>query len=460
MVVVDKFTDYRTCLFFSIAHSILERPILIERATSLIRRYRHINWTLTDQGIVSGTNFLTFVLLARYLGLEEFGWFVLVRAQVMLVRSLQAALIVSPMFSIGPKYPPEVGQRYYTVLFTQQIVLATLCSLLFILGIRVAELYSVDLAELNLVWPLAAMVFSDQIQDFTRRCFFARTRYLGAFVTDSVNCFGRLLGLVIVFRLSESASVSHALWVIVAASILSAIIGLFNHGRFQWDVTLFKEIGVRHWKFSKWLASSSVLNAAAKSIPLLIVSPILGMATIGAIRATYNVFGLVTLLTQSLQNLVPVQAAKRLDRGGKKALTRYLWRVTFYGGGATAIIAGIASAAPEFWLTLMYGEKFNEYSFLVYWYAVISIVAFLKLPLTAGLKALEDTRAIFISLVCVSVFALSSAYLLASWFGVHGTMFGRLCGTIIPLFVLSTIIARHVDVKETLMPKWRYIFRQ
>ena len=76
---------------------------MLELATRLLTRYSQINWALTDQAMVSGVNFLTGIVLARYLGIEEFGRFTLAWMAVLLVNSLQSGLIVQPMMSIGPK---------------------------------------------------------------------------------------------------------------------------------------------------------------------------------------------------------------------------------------------------------------------------------------------------------------------------------------------------------------------
>ena len=50
---------------------------MIELAARLLARYSHVNWALADQTMVSGVNFLTGILLARHLGIEEFGRFTL-----------------------------------------------------------------------------------------------------------------------------------------------------------------------------------------------------------------------------------------------------------------------------------------------------------------------------------------------------------------------------------------------
>ncbi len=38
-----------------------------------VKRYSDINLVLLDQAMVSGVNFLTGILIARFLGIEEFG---------------------------------------------------------------------------------------------------------------------------------------------------------------------------------------------------------------------------------------------------------------------------------------------------------------------------------------------------------------------------------------------------
>ena len=45
--------------------------------TNLLKRYGHVNWALADQAVVSGTNFLTGILLARHLGMVEYGVYTL-----------------------------------------------------------------------------------------------------------------------------------------------------------------------------------------------------------------------------------------------------------------------------------------------------------------------------------------------------------------------------------------------
>lgn len=85
---------------------------MITRVVWLISRYSHLNWALADQATVSGANFITGILLARYLGLEEFGRFTLAWMVVLFVNSLQNAVVVAPMMNIGPQQSPVKNLQY------------------------------------------------------------------------------------------------------------------------------------------------------------------------------------------------------------------------------------------------------------------------------------------------------------------------------------------------------------
>src|ERR1700741_2807256 len=66
-------------------------------------------WPLADQMIVSACNFLTNVVVARVLGVHDFGVFTLAWSIVLLGQLLQFCLVATPMYSLAPAL--EVGRR-------------------------------------------------------------------------------------------------------------------------------------------------------------------------------------------------------------------------------------------------------------------------------------------------------------------------------------------------------------
>ena len=58
---------------------------------------------ILDQSIVSFSNFLLNISLARILGLESYGFFILVWSSIQFVITIQTSLIISPSQSFFPK---------------------------------------------------------------------------------------------------------------------------------------------------------------------------------------------------------------------------------------------------------------------------------------------------------------------------------------------------------------------
>src|ERR1700761_3547253 len=76
---------------------------------------------LFDQGLVSGANFLTNVLLARAFGVRDYGVFALAWIAVLFANSLQYALIVTPMMSVGPKQDEDDRPSYFGAVLIQEL---------------------------------------------------------------------------------------------------------------------------------------------------------------------------------------------------------------------------------------------------------------------------------------------------------------------------------------------------
>ncbi len=93
---------------------------MIQAVARLFGRYSQINCALVDQAMVSGVNFFTGILLARYLGIEALGQFTLAWMAAIFLNGLQHAAIIAPMMSIGPKQPALETPAHYGAVIVQQ----------------------------------------------------------------------------------------------------------------------------------------------------------------------------------------------------------------------------------------------------------------------------------------------------------------------------------------------------
>ncbi len=398
---------------------------MIQAVARLFSRYSQINWALADQAVISGVNFLTGILLARYLGIEAFGQFTLAWMAVLFVNALQHATIIAPMMSIGPKQPAAELPVYYGAVIVQQVVFSLCGFVVLFAAIEASPLVFPDWGLEGLGLPLASAAVAFQCQDFLRRYLFTRGRAAQAFVNDGIRYLGQLSVLIWLFlsfpnqRESESA-----LWVIAGTAAAAAFYGVFFVERIAWAPGAFRATAARHWRFSRWLAGSAVMPWVTANLFLLAAGALLGTAAVGALRAAQTLLGPCHILFQGLDNVVPARAAQHFQHGGKAALVAYMKKVGLVFGLVTAAIAAVAAAAPDFWLGLAYGDEYVGHGYLVRWFAVMYVIFFFAVPLRAGLRAYEETRPIFVSNLLAGLVALATFHPLLTNFGIAGAVAG------------------------------------
>ena len=79
-----------------------------------LRRLGSIHWAVADQALISATNLVTMVLLARGLSQAAFGSFTLIYSALMLVSSFQSTLITQPHNILGATRHGDDYARYTT----------------------------------------------------------------------------------------------------------------------------------------------------------------------------------------------------------------------------------------------------------------------------------------------------------------------------------------------------------
>ncbi len=412
--------------------------------TTFLKKNSHVNWALADQAMVSGVNFFTGILFARYLGLEEYGKFTLVWMAVLFCNSFQQAGIIAPMMSIGPKQDAKDEPSYYGVIFVQQLIWSVACSFVLWAGVLISNFFKPEWHIQSLALPLAITLLAWQLQDFLRRYFFVRGKGDLAFLNDAVSYLGQLTILIILFRLIE-LNTARVLWLIAGTSATAALVGCVSIGGFSFSRKSFAKVTKKHWHFSKWMLAASLMQWTSGNFYFVVAGAILGPVAVGGIKAAQNIIGVTHLLFQAMENFAPAGASKAFSRGGVKSLVSYLRRLTLLGISATGGIALIAWCFPAFLLTLLYGSEFEKYAFVLQWFCIIYIFSFLATPLNIGLRAMERTIPIFISMFCMGIFSLLFAYPLVEWLGLHGVMLGLLLTKIGMIMVLFIALRFHVS---------------
>lgn len=390
----------------------------------LMARHAHINWTFADQAVVSAANFFTALLIARYLGIEAFGVFSVAWLILLFVQSLQIALILTPMLSIGPKTDAEQQAGYYASLLTMQLGFALLsAALAAVFAVYGGQFVDTGNTGAALALPLAFAVAASQLHEFARRVCYARTRAATALTMDIAR-YGAQFTLFFYLFTNEHGTVANTVYVIAACALL----GLVAAGRQlplpSWRSDRIRSTAERHWNMSRWLVPSALMQWTSGNFFTLAAGVLLGPATVGAMRAAQNLMGVTHVFFQALDNWVPVRASRIQAQQGMVGLHRFTRKLLLIIGGITTLAALALAMPAEFWLALLYGDEYASYGWLVACYGVAYVLMAMNAPIRYAFMALENTRPMFVGYLAATVFSLVGVYPLIEYFGLAGVMIG------------------------------------
>ncbi len=382
--------------------------------------------SLVDQALVSGSNFLLTALLARYLGIQGYGVFVLASTAVLFVSGIQQALIVAPFMTLWNSRSSGEKQQYESLVLVQQLVFAFAAAALIGLGATAWAAFDPQWGVVaRIAKPLAGFVAAFLLQDFLRRAFFTRGEPLRALGLDAVAYGGQCLIVVCAGQLGL-LTVESAYLALGGAFLLSTVLGLAR--------VRLQGVGLRglcsnvaeHWRFSKWMVGAALLQWSSGNYFLIAAGAVLGAAASGAIRAAQNIMGVTHVVFLALENVLPGRMAKILAQDGKPALRRFAKRAILAVTGFSLVISALVSIAPGWLLQLVYGERLRGYGFVLLWFAGLYPLIALNTVLRHVLRAASVTRPFFLSYVVSSGLSLVLAFPMVRALGVSGAMLGLL----------------------------------
>jgi O-antigen/teichoic acid export membrane protein len=400
---------------------------------------------LFDQGLVSGANFITNVLLARAFGIREYGVFALAWIAVLFANSLQYALVVTPMMSVGPKQEEQDRASYYGAVLVQELVFALIAAPIMFISLRLSAKFFPQWGVGDLALPISGATLAYLLQEFLRRYFFCTRQSKRALITDVVSYVSQV---PVIFWMSHShdATLSNAFWIIAATSLAGffACIRWFEPITLDWNS--FKAACMRHWRISRWLAPTAFMQWGAGNLFLLSAPVYYGAAASATLRAANNIVGVAHIWFLGLDNVVPAEAARQMHSRGTDGMLRYVRRIFLQWGGVTLAFTSVIAAFPTFWLRLAYGAKYSTDGTVLRLYAVLYLIVFTSGPLRAGLQALEYTKPVFWAYPLLIAFSVALAGPFARGLGLNGVILGMCAVQVIFQSVLG--IALLVRVRK------------
>lgn len=398
--------------------------------------------TLADQILVSGSNFLTGIILVRGLGLVAFGKFTVAYVILLLANSIQLSFISSPMITLGSLCATSDERRSFVRgVYGVQLIFCAIATLCTVSATVIYLLIDRSGISPDIILPFSFAVAFFLMQDWIRRYYFTIGKSAASVWNDAISYVGQVIVLAILWAV-HALTIATAFWVIAATSGLAFLLGaIFERLQTRRDAT--QDAWRRLRGLSIDLGIANQLQWLVYQGAMLVGASVAGPQAAGGVRATQNVVGPVNIAYQAMENIVPIRAAEEMRRSGIQGASRFLFRFGAIGFVALLLVFSAASLLSGRFLAFFYGHQLRVYAGVLNLQMLYFLLAWPIRQLTFLFRTVENTRPILISSVVAAVISMSIVYPMVRGYGALGIMMAALAGQIGNLAYLAIAWMRY-----------------
>jgi O-antigen/teichoic acid export membrane protein len=407
---------------------------------------------ILDQALISGSNFLVSICLARWLMPEQYGSYALAFSISLLLTFLYQSLLLEPMAVFSGGAYRKTLRGYLGALLWIHVWISGFG--LIVLGIATVVAYkrggSGGLPGALLGVTLASpciLLFS-----LARRAYYMKLAPARAAVGAAIYCAVVTGGLFVVYR--QGWLSPFTAFALMAVGALFTSMYLLFHVRSTLTADepapKLRQTWDRHWDYGRWALATS----AATWIPYYMYYPLLSafkdLTQAGQLRALMN---LALPLEQSYTALaclfLPYAARLHGEEGtaGARTLTRRI-TLLYVGGAILYWLAVIPLKGPVF--HLLYRGKYLEVSYLLPYVAAETILWSAAFGPTIVLRGMESPASVFYARCAASVLSLAVGVPLTMIYGLWGCVLGIVFSNAAALLFAWYLLHRKVNATPTL----------
>ncbi|WP_425618581.1 lipopolysaccharide biosynthesis protein [Anatilimnocola sp. NA78] len=416
----------------SVAHEVSPAASRVSRLTGLLRRVatskllHSCGLSILDQAIVSGTSFVTSVILGRVAGREDLGVYYLALSIVLLVRGMQEQLVSAPYMIYCSRQAKSDQSRYAGSSLLHQCLISVVA----VTGMAVVAFLGWAPAGIqNTLFLLLCAAPLLWMREYVRQLSFAHLDVRAAIITDGTIALTQLGGLAYLAWRGE-LNVGSAIAVMGICCGLASVSWLAS-GRQKFTLSwpaAWKD-WCSNWVFSRWALASHVLACSAPYILPWVVAATHGERETGTLGACATLVGLSNMFLIGLANYLSPKAARAYAKHGLPELKRVLRQTAFLFVSALGTMSVCAFIAGHQVAAIVYGPEFIDTRWII---GVLSLsVLANSLGVTAGngLWALERPSASFFADLCSLIVTIVATITLVPAFGPLGAAIAGLTGT-------------------------------
>jgi O-antigen/teichoic acid export membrane protein len=371
--------------------------------------------SILSQALVSGSNFLTGIIIAKATGVSEFGVFSLIAATVLGLQGIQQALITGPLLfmSRGGEEDNDRTSQYFMLQVLLSAPLAVAAAIA--LGTFLHQWSASQLIG------IAGAVFFLQMQEFSRARLYIALWARKVLVLDIANHGLRLTLLLLLWKLDYLTSSTAFLALALAGGITSFPV---IRGLAPQTFRICVDVARKSFQYGQWLLLESVAHYLSVPLYLFLTAALLSHEATGGLNAAISLLNLPNVLVLGLMNLAVPMARQKLMNEGYEA-----WRSQLVSTGAVVIavsvfLYAVISAFGSFLLVTVYSSEFAKYADIFPIVGAYYCFLAVDTVLAAAFRLAHAPQIGAMTKLWSSIITVSVAYPLISLWGLVGAAIG------------------------------------
>jgi O-antigen/teichoic acid export membrane protein len=397
-------------------------------------------WVLADQAVVSGSSFVTNILIARALGITDYGKFAVILLIQLFMLSIQQAVSTGVLQVMVHRYDEQQRHFYIKGVFYAQCGFLLLLSLV-CLSLRLI-VPALTTGYPGLFAPALIGTILLLAQDFLRKTLLTLGQGNRAFVIDTLTNaiqLAVLTGLMV----SGNLSLAKTCWTIGLTFLPSVALGI------AWvkpGPASFQAIGNAfhvHKEQGGWMLLSALLQWFAGNFFVVAAGWWLGLTALGALRLAQYTFGILNVILQAIENytLPKASGAHHTPAQFNDYLRQVLRKSVVLIGPILLLV--VLFAKPL--LTFSGGPAYVRYAYVMYGLSATYLLILAGVPVRIALRTKFLNRSYFTGYVLATLFSLLAAKWMILQWGLTGVLIGLFCTQLILLvYWLLTLKTKNV----------------
>ena len=386
---------------------------------------------IIDQGLLSGSNFLLAVLLARWLPSNQYGAFALGFSIFLFLSGLHNAFFLEPMSVLGPESYSECLPGYIKKLLGLHFVLAGFLSMLTVAAVPFLHFFAVDQPMVSALWGVAVAVPLILFQWLCRRAAYLRLSPGVAAASSAVYCLALVL-LLLVFNKQGWLSPFTGFLIPSLAGFPAflVLLGSLPRGAGSPPAPSNSELVRRHWQYGRWVVGGTTANWLSGNAYYIIIAALLPMRDLAGFRALRNFTTPCAQALVAINLLVLPWASSRLSKEGIPGLRRRTRQIAvLFSVAAVVYLAAIWLLGGRV-MNFLYAGRYNEFSPLLLLSTAPLAFTALAMGSEVAVQVMQAPSEVFLAYSVSGVLTVLTGVVFTHYWGLTGGLVGLLISAI------------------------------